>query len=79
MLYVTTRVRLFASDTVIYLTIKSERDCRQLQDDLHSLEKWESEWFIEFSLSKSNVIKGNMQTYTFQISVQTSWQGPRNC
>ena len=36
--YVKSRVRLFANDTVIYLTIKSEGDCRQLQDDLHSLE-----------------------------------------
>ena len=55
--YVKTMVRLFANDTVIYLTIKSERDCWQLQDDLHFLEKWESEWSIEFSPSKSNVIQ----------------------
>ena len=73
-----TRVRLFADDTVIYLTINSERDCWQLQDDLHSLEKWESEWFIEFSPSKSNVIQVTRR-HTPQISVQTSWQGPRNC
>ena len=55
--YVKTMVRLFANDTVIYLTIKSERDCWQLQDDLHFLEKWDSEWSIEFSPSKSNVIQ----------------------
>ena len=36
--YVKSRVGLFADDTVIYLTIKSESDFRQLQDDLHSLE-----------------------------------------
>ena len=36
--YVKSRVGLFANDTVIYLTIKSESDFRQLQDDLHSLE-----------------------------------------
>ena len=34
----------------------SESDCRQLQDDLHSLEKWESYWRLEFNPSKSNVI-----------------------
>ena len=34
----------------------SESDCRQLQDDLHSLEKWESDWRVEFNPSKSNVI-----------------------
>ena len=37
--YVKTRVRLFADDIVIHLTIKSERDCWQLQDDLHRWEK----------------------------------------
>ena len=36
--YVKSRVGLFANDTVIYLTIKSESDFRQLQVDLHSLE-----------------------------------------
>ena len=40
--YVKSRVRLFAVDTVIYLKIKSERDCWQFQNDLHCLEKWES-------------------------------------
>ena len=54
--YVKSRVRLFADDTVIYLTIKSESDCRQLQDDLHSLEKWESDWCMEFNPSKCNII-----------------------
>ena len=29
--YVKSGVRLFANDTVIYLTIKSESDCRQLK------------------------------------------------
>ena len=36
--YVTSRVRLFADDSVIYHTINSESDCRQLQDDLHRLQ-----------------------------------------
>ena len=55
--YVKSRVRLFADDTVIYLTIKSESDCRQLQDDLQSLEKRESDWCMEFDPSKCNVIR----------------------
>ena len=38
--YVKLKFRLFADDTVIYLTIKSERDCQQLQDDL--LEAWKN-------------------------------------
>ena len=55
--YSTSRVCLFADDTVIYLAIKSESDCWQLQDDLHSSEKWESDWCMEFNRSKCNVIR----------------------
>ena len=55
--YAASRVCLFADDTVIYLAIKSGSDCRQLQDDLHSSEKWESDWCMEFHRSKCNVIR----------------------
>ena len=54
--YVKWRVCLFANDTVIYLAIKSESNCRQLQDDLQSLEKWESDRCMEFNPSKCNII-----------------------
>ena len=65
--YVKSRVRLFADDTVIYLTIKSESDCRQLQDDLHSLEKWESDWCMEFNPSKCNVIRVTRRRTPFKF------------
>ena len=65
--YVKSRVRLFADDTVIYLTIKSESDCRQLQDDLHSLEKWESDWCMEFNPSKCNVIRVTCRSTPFKL------------
>jgi len=34
---VTSRTRLFADDTIIYLTIDSEDDCNKLQTDLLNL------------------------------------------
>jgi hypothetical protein len=37
------KVRLFADDTVVYLTIRSKQDAQTLQDDLHALEKWEKD------------------------------------
>ena len=55
--YVKSRVHLFANDTVIYLTITTESNCWQLQDDLHSLEKWETDWCMEFNPSKCNIIQ----------------------
>jgi hypothetical protein len=35
-------VRLFADDTIAYLTIPSDQDARTLQSDLDKLEKWET-------------------------------------
>ena len=46
---VKSRISLFADDTFIYLLIKSESDCWQLQDDLHCLGKWESDWCMQFN------------------------------
>ncbi|CAH3025663.1 unnamed protein product, partial [Porites evermanni] len=37
-------------DTVIYLAIKSTNDCIQLQQHLLNLEKWVSDWKMEFIL-----------------------------
>ena len=34
-------VRLFADDTVMYLTIASQTDSHKLQTDLNNLAKWE--------------------------------------
>ena len=56
-LYVKSNVRLFADDTVIYLTVKSVDDCLQLQQDLHNLEIWESDWKMKFNISKCNVLR----------------------
>ena len=74
--YVKSRVRLFADDTVIYLTIKSESDCRQLQDDLHSLKKWESDWCMEFNRSKCNVIRVTRRRTLFKFQYKLHGKVP---
>ena len=67
MLDVKWRVRLFANDTVIYLTLKSESDCRQLQDDLQSSEKWESDWCMEFNPSNCNITRVTRRRTPFKF------------
>ena len=37
-------VRLFADETLLYLSIHNSSDCTKLQDDLNNLQKWESDW-----------------------------------
>ena len=51
------RARLFADDTIVYLTITSESDSQTLQDDLLKLEQWESDWPMEFNPDKCEVIR----------------------
>lgn len=50
-------VRLFADDTIVYLTTSSTTDCHTLQSDLHKLEKWENEWLMSFNPDKCEIIR----------------------
>ena len=49
-------VRLFADDTLLYLTIHSTCDCIKLQEDLNNLERWESDWQMSFHPKKCEAI-----------------------
>jgi hypothetical protein len=42
------QLRLFADDSIIYKTIKSQKDCDSLQEDLDVAERWQSDWLIAF-------------------------------
>ena len=52
----TSKVRLFADDTIAYLTITSNSDCEKLQKDLDRLAVWEDKWLMKFHADKCNVI-----------------------
>jgi hypothetical protein len=49
-------VRLFADDTIAYLAIKSNSDCKTLQKDLDKLSTWEQKWKMAFHPDKCNVL-----------------------
>ena len=51
------RVRLFADDTIVYLTVQSMDDCNKLQEDLRNLERWERDWLMEFHPAKCHVLR----------------------
>jgi hypothetical protein len=53
------QLRLFADDSIIYKTIKSQKDCDSLQEDLDAAARWESDWLMAFHLSKKNPVKHN--------------------
>ena len=49
-------VRLFAEDTIIYITISNGTDATALQQDLDKLAKWEETWQMEFHPQKCSVL-----------------------
>ncbi|KXJ20505.1 putative RNA-directed DNA polymerase from transposon BS [Exaiptasia diaphana] len=50
-------LRLFADDTVLYRAIKSQHDHQILQEDLHNLTKWASDWQMDFNVSKCHLLR----------------------
>ena len=58
----TSKVRLFADDTIIYLTITNEDDASTLQEDLNKLGQWENEWCMKFHPDKCNVLRATNKT-----------------
>ena len=49
---VKSKVRLFADDTALYLTISTSSQSEILQKDLDNLERWSHTWDMEFNPSK---------------------------
>ena len=50
-------IRLFADDTIMYLTVSNQTDCQILQKDLNKLENWEREWLMSFNPDKYEVLE----------------------
>jgi hypothetical protein len=53
--YVPLTVRLFADDTIAYVTISSDADAANLQQDLDKLAEWKSKWLMKFHLCPCSV------------------------
>ena len=54
--FVSSQVRLFADDCLLYCTISSIEDQLKLQADLKSLEDWASTWGMSFNPSKCTIM-----------------------
>ena len=50
-------VRLFADDTIAYLTVEGDGDALRLQQDLDALARWEDLWQMEFHPGKCYVLR----------------------
>ena len=63
------RVRHFAGDTIVYLTITSDTDADYLPEDLDKLAEWEGKWKMAFHPDKCN----NSQKKTNSARIPPTW------
>lgn len=61
-------LRLFADDTIAYLTISSDKDSNDLQNDLDKLALWETKWKMSFHPDKCNVLTISRKNNTIPTS-----------
>ena len=47
-----TSVRLFADDCILYTPIRTQNDSSLLQNDLIKLQKWQDKWLMKFNPDK---------------------------
>ena len=65
---VSSSVRLFADDYLLYRIIKSHQDHLALQNDLKSLENWATKWGMKCNASKCYVLPVKKKTvYMYQL------------
>ena len=78
---ITSTVRLFADDCVLYRSVEKPVDSEKLQQDLDTLCEWEKTWQMEFNADKCYVMKlthsKNPSTYDYKLGT-TSLQETTN-
>ena len=68
-------IRLVADDAIMYRHILSQTDCTVLQNDIHTLEKWEQKWIMTFNQAKCNTLSITRQRLPMD---QSSVHPPRS-
>ena len=63
------QVRLFADDTVLYRTIKSDTDHHRLQTDLDKLSDWAKAWDMQFHPDKCLVMNISKKRHPSKFQV----------
>ena len=53
----TSHVRLFADDCLLFRTINAQHDTVILQEDLNILQQWEAKWLMSFNPDKYEVLR----------------------
>ena len=76
---VSSQVRLFADDCLLYREINDQNDHRTLQEDLKKLEEWAETWGMRFNARKCYILSIQSKSSFFnQLSNTILQQVPNN-
>ena len=69
---ISTNVRLFANDCILYTNVASPKDAGRLQADLDKLTEWQDKWQIDFNAKICYVLRityaKQPQEYTYTLN-----------
>ena len=54
---ITSKIKLYADDVLLYTTIHLQDDCHRLQQNLDILEQWALDWKMTFNLQKCEFLR----------------------
>ena len=71
---ISSTIRLYADDCILYRPIFNVDDCKILQNDLEVLSKWSETWMLDFNVSKCKTMKMSRKlhdiTYNYSLNGQ---------
>ena len=71
---ISSKVRLFADDCLVYREIKNRQDQIALQKDLNLLENWRSKWGMRFNAAKCNIMRMSIKQTPISTQYELSGQ-----
>ena len=66
---ISSKVRLFADDCLVYREIKSKQDQNDLQKDLNLLESWGTKWGMRFNAAKCNIMRVSRKQKPYPLPI----------
>ena len=54
---ITSKIKLYTDDVLLYTTINSQDGCHRLQQDLDTLEQWALDWKMSFNIQKCEFLR----------------------
>ena len=79
---ITSKIKLYADDVLLYTTIHSQDDCHRLQQDFDTLEQWALDWKMSFNLQKCEFLRitNNKKPNNSSIhSAKPNYKGSNSC